>query len=187
MEASQNQKELLAKLYTEDGAPTDPTEFEGMDSIKIHKLINQKLASRRGQKKDYSEYFALEKQLGESGYQLTREEIVAQHTKGQKTGLRQLTNKEYYSLLKMLRDMLAKTEDPALAVMRRKIISLMRRMGYEMDGKADMKRIYTWVKRYGKFHKPLNSHTKAELAALTTQVELMYNSHLQEVHKQTTP
>jgi len=71
--------------------------------------------------------------------------------------------------------------------MRRKIISLSRKMGYETFDKgkhtADMRAIYTWVKKYGKFNKSLNQHSYEELTELTSQVVLMYENHLKEVHK----
>lgn len=132
---------------------------------------------------NYGEYFALEKQLKNIGYEFTREELVKLQTEGKYTGLRYLSSREYYDLLKFMRSKLEEMEDPALEQMRRKIISRMRTMGYEKDGKADMKAIYTWVKKYGMHHKPLNSHTREELTSLTTQVDLMFDKHLEEVHK----
>lgn len=184
MRATQKQCELLARLNTGAGLPKDPSDFEHLDSVKAHIWIDELLKKQKAKKRDYSEYFALEKQLQAIGYELTREDVVFQFTKGKSTGLRQLTDIQYYDLLKFLRNKIAESEDPSLQQMRSKIISLFHKMGYEDDhGKADMKRIYTWVKKYGKFHKPLNMHTKSELTELTTQVKLMFDSYLQEVHK----
>ena len=187
-EASDKQKALLARLHTASGLPKKPSDFDGMDHVKAHIRIDELIKARdskRRKQRDYSEYFALEKQMHALGFDFVREEIVSMHTDGTKRGLRELTNTEYFDLLKYMRAKLAELEDPALKAMRRKIISRMRKMGYELEGKADMKRIYTWVKKYGKHHKALNRHTKEELISLTTQVGMMYDKHLEEVHKET--
>ena len=179
MEASRKQKELLAKLHCTYKKPSD---FDGYNSIEAHILIDKMLSESR-KKRNYSEYFALEKQLHLAGYEFARSELIKIHTHGNKSGLRDLTGREYYSLLEFMRSKLEEMEDPALVNMRKKIISRMRTMGYEKNDKADMKAIYTWVKKYGMHHKPLNRHSKEELISLTTQVNLMYDKHLEEVHK----
>ena len=68
--------------------------------------------------------------------------------------------------------------------MRRKVIALFRKMGYECDGKADMRKIYAWAEKYGKYHKPLNGHNGKELSGLVSQVESMYQSFLRELHRE---
>lgn len=181
--STQKQRELLARLQTEAGLPRRPEDYEDLNSLKASQLIDDLLKEKKAAKRDYSEYFALEKQLQQLGYELTREDIVLDFTGGECTGLRQLTDRQYYGLLKSLRTKLSESEDPALQQMRMKIIALFRKMGYERNGKADMPKIYKWVKKYGKFHQPLNLHSKEELTELTTQVKMMYESHLKEIHR----
>jgi hypothetical protein len=57
--------------------------------------------------------------------------------------------------------------------MRKKIISCCMECGWQKNGKADMPKIYTWVKKYGYMHKALNDYTLEELPLLVTQAEEM--------------
>lgn len=63
---------------------------------------------------------------------------------------------------------------------RRKIISMAHEMKWELPGtkKADMKRLDEWCKKYGMYHKHLNSHTLKELPYLVTQFGAYYMSYL---------
>ena len=111
---------------------------------------------------NYAAYFAIEKKLKHQGFDFDRSELVSQFTDGKKSGLKELSNFEYNEFLKMLNTRFVKVEptrapvNEVLQNQRRKIISLFRKMGYEKDHKADMQRIYKWVKEYGYLHKSLN-------------------------------
>jgi len=67
--------------------------------------------------------------------------------------------------------------DPA-DLMRKKIISCCREMGWHKSGKADMLRIEAWVMKFGYMHKKLNDYTVQELPQLVTQAENMKRSYL---------
>ena len=131
----------------------------------------------------YSYYFLLDNKIKRLGYAPDRREVITELTNGRTDRLTELSDGEYYELVNKMRQMASELEDPALDRMRKKIITLMRKMGYETNHKADMKRIYQWVKHYGLFHKPLNQHSKAELAKLVGQTESMYQSHITQIHR----
>ena len=126
---------------------------------------------------------------------MDRSEVVLELTDGRARSLRDLTHMEYTGLIEKMRQVAGRLPDHADNRMRRKVIALFRKMGYEKElstgnGEwkmvADMRRIYGWVKKYGKYHKPLGRHNRAELAALAalvSQVELVYQSYLKEVHR----
>lgn len=71
-------------------------------------------------------------------------------------------------------------------LMRKKIISMAHTMRWNVKGteRADIKRINDWCIKYGQFHKPLNTHTNNELAALTTQFQSVMESYLENIAKQ---
>lgn len=137
---------------------------------------------------NYSTYFAIEKKLKLQGFSFHRSELIQQFTLGQKTGLSDLNNFEYSEFIKWLnqRFALQKPEKPeaqkndVLQNQRRKIIALFRKMGYQKDGKADMQRIYQWVKEYGYLHKSLNQYNEQELPKLVTQAEKVYTTYLRD-------
>ena len=140
----------------------------------------------------YALYFALEKRLNQAGHHIDRADLIRDLTDGEKESLKALSGVEYAELMRWMRaavDRLPRAHDEeARQRMRRKIIALFRQMGYEKPSGqgsvvADMKRIYGWVIKYGRFHKPLNKHSGAELAGLVSQVERMYDSWLSEIHK----
>ncbi len=72
--------------------------------------------------------------------------------------------------------------------MRKKIISMLREIGYETKYNnkivADMQRIYTLIKSKG-FKKPkgLNEYTYEELPKLVSQIEAIYVSELKKIRK----
>jgi hypothetical protein len=65
---------------------------------------------------------------------------------------------------------------------RKKIIAMMREIGYEYrnqpheGAKADMVRIKEWVLKYGYLKKDLNSYTVQELPKLVSQVQQYHSS-----------
>ncbi|MBC6425213.1 MAG: hypothetical protein GDA51_01815 [Ekhidna sp.] len=127
------------------------------------------------------------------GYDVERSEVVLEVSGGRTCSLRQLSAAEYAHLLQRLRHFLPRGRDEVSENnMRRKVIALFRKMGYEqavidekgrMQFAADMPAIEAWVKKYGKFHKSLNRHTKKELAQLVSQVELMNKKDMKAIHR----
>lgn len=71
--------------------------------------------------------------------------------------------------------------DNELDRMRKKIISLARTIGWQVENpedpwkpKPDMQRINNWCQKYGMYKKRLNDHSKKELIDILTQFEKMY-------------
>jgi hypothetical protein len=56
-------------------------------------------------------------------------------------------------------------------IMRKKIISICREMGWHKGGRADMERIEEWVLKYGHSGKAFNDYKYKELPMLVTQAE----------------
>ena len=135
----------------------------------------------------YAEYFKLQKQIEEEhGIELDRAQIISEHTGGAKTSLKALTKGEYRHLIDLMRENysiprtpVVKDVNQACDRMRKKIISLMRRMGYEKQDRADMPRIYGWIEAKGYLKKPLNNYTAKELPRLVSQVDRVFQSFLE--------
>lgn len=132
----------------------------------------------------FKTYFAIEKKLKTQGFDFTRQELISQFTNGKKNGLSDLSTHEYKELIRELnlklqtKPNIAQPTADALNLQRRKIIALFHKMGYTIEGKADMKRIYSWVLKYGKYKKSLNQYDANEMPVLVTQVEAMYKTFL---------
>jgi hypothetical protein len=154
---------------------------------------------------NYAAYFTIEKSLG-GRYFADRSEAVSMFTNGRKNSLKDLSEKEYWTFIGWLNRTFNSTPCPSkggagvaegagdgkdgqssvstdiLNHQRRKIIALLCKIGYlTADGKADMPRIYQWVKSHGYLHKPLNAYTAKELPRLVTQAELFYKSHIERL------
>lgn len=67
--------------------------------------------------------------------------------------------------------------------MRKKVISCLREVGYNIGTKADMPRIYEWVQKYSATKKHLNTHTYQQLVNLVTQAERVRDSYLKSLKK----
>ena len=65
--------------------------------------------------------------------------------------------------------------------MRKKIISLFRKMGYLVNGKVDMVAVEAWVEKYGYLHKSLNNYKYVELPKLVSQAEAVYQSFIKSL------
>ena len=107
-------------------------------------------------------------------------DLVHETTAGRTESSRELSLDEANALISKLKTMLPPREyHTPEARMRRKIIGIFRQMGWEKPGqhgkpKADMKRIYAWVKRYGtQAPQGLNDYTSEELVGLVTQVQIL--------------
>lgn len=128
----------------------------------------------------YQQYFAIEKKLKQSGYNTNRSELVETFTDGKKSGLKELTNREYNEFIQHLNRLVNNQHkqdwrNTPENKMRRKIISLFKKMNYTTsDDKADMEAIQNWCLKYGYLHKRLNNYNSQELPKLITQVERVY-------------
>ena len=91
--------------------------------------------------------------------------------------LTELTPAQYKGFLSWI----TQTYFPQENNMRRKIIALFKKMGYEENGKADMRAINQWCSNYGKYNKKLNAHNYQELVALVSQVQIVTNKHIQNL------
>jgi hypothetical protein len=122
--------------------------------------------------------------LHKCGLMAYKADMVIEVTNGREHSTKQLTFDEANLMIARLeatiKERAKKAQEPA-QVMRRKIISCCREMGWVKGGKADMPRIYTWVLKYGYLHKPLNAYTAMELPKLVTQAENMKNDFLKSV------
>lgn len=134
-------------------------------------------------KSRYSAFFKIHSRLQSAGLIVDRAELIEDFTHNKKHSLTELTAWEYNELLNWLNRTFPAGEDvfqQKANVMRRKIIALFRKMEWQVDGKADMERIYAWTLKYGYLHKPLNQYTHAELPQLVTQVETIYTKYLND-------
>lgn len=94
--------------------------------------------------------------------------MVQGFTGGRATSSKDLYGDEAAGLIKHLKSL-----DPTEAAaekMRKKIISMAHEMNWHTQpGKADIKRIDDWCKKFGYLHKSLDNHTYAQLPKLVTQ------------------
>lgn len=122
--------------------------------------------------------------LAKCGLMAYKADMVIEVTNGREHSTKQLTFEEANLMIARLdatiKERQRKQHEPA-QLMRRKIISCCREMGWVKGGKADMQRIYTWVLKYGYLHKPLNKYTLQELPKLVTQAENMKNDYLKSI------
>lgn len=112
-----------------------------------------------------------------------RAAIVHDFTNGKELSVGRLSTNELSELIDRFTD--KQVSDDAPNRMRRKIIALFRERGFEYYDhasnrtKADMHRIYKWVKHYGKHNpKRLKDYTYSELIDLVSQVETLHNREL---------
>ena len=137
--------------------------------------------------RNYTHYFAIEKQIHNKGINLNREDLIYQFTEGKKSGLRELNATEYKEFIDWLnRSFISERSQEDWTVrpgqyQRRKIIALLCKIGFIKNGRADMARIYTWVYKYGYLHKSLNEYTQNELPRLVSQTEAFYKSHIERL------
>ena len=134
--------------------------------------------------RDFKQYFAIEKKLNAQGNNLTRAELIENFTEGEKTSLKALSEYEFKELVITLSRTLRMTKPNKDWMkspdnkMRRKVYGLfVKKMGYTKEG------MNQWCINKGKYHKPLNDHSRKELVHLVTQAELVYESFLKEVNK----
>lgn len=136
----------------------------------------------------YAHYFALERSIKELGFDVERSELIQQFTGDKKSSLKELTSVEYNQFTEWLHRTFIQSaakapnkfdpNDP-LNRMRRKLLALFFKMGYQNEGKTDVKAVDAWCRKYGKFHKGLNDMDGVELPAVITQAEEMYRTFLE--------
>lgn len=143
----------------------------------------------------YAHYFALERSIKELGFDFERNELIEQFTEGKNSSLKELSPQEYNHFTEWLHTTFIKSAinkpqsaitnkfDPKnpLNIMRRKLLALFYKMGYQNEGKTDVKAVDTWCRKYGQFHKGLNEMNGSELPAVITQAEKMYKTYLEGV------
>jgi hypothetical protein len=143
----------------------------------------------------YAHYFALERSIKELGFDVERSELIEQFTDGQKKSLKELSADEYTRFTTWLHTTFiqggsrsdgrsthstaANSKYGPLNVMRRKLLALFFKMGYQKNGKSNVQAVDAWCRKYGKFHKGLNEMDGAELPAVITQAEAMYQTFLE--------
>lgn len=104
--------------------------------------------------------------LTRHGQQPRRHDWCWRFSGGRTESSRELTDRE---ALNIIADLEAQT-----VKMRRKLISMCYDILWTTDGgKADVKRLDQWCRKYGKYKKALNLHSSSELQVLITQFELM--------------
>lgn len=112
-----------------------------------------------------------------------RAAIVHDFTDGKELSVGRLSLNELLGLIDRFSDKVV--PENSSNQMRRKIIGLFRERGFEYYDhlenrmKADMHRIYKWVKHYGKHNpKRLKDYTQLELIDLVSQVETLHKREL---------
>ena len=135
----------------------------------------------------YQHYFAIEKKLKQTGLEMSRAELVENFTDGKKSGLKDLSHREYNEFIQHLNRLLnnqpkSDWKNSPENKMRRKIISLFKKMNYTTsDDRADMEAIQSWCLKYGYLHKNLNKYNSSELPKLITQVEKVYKTFVESL------
>lgn len=109
-----------------------------------------------------------------------KEELVSQYTRGRATSSVDLHEPECAELITALEQQISETDKQANK-QRRRVISHLIEAGYSTpDGKADMPKIYEWVKRQ-KHKKPFNDLNSAQLSDLIHAAENLKNHYLKKV------
>lgn len=110
----------------------------------------------------------------------TKRDMILGMTNMRSTSSADLTTDECQALINALRVKSGLKPEPvkndAADKMRKKILSICHEMHWTVDGKVDWKRLNTWLKQYGMYHKGLNKLTLAELPAQVTQFEQLLKS-----------
>lgn len=124
--------------------------------------------------------------LGKLGLSKDKEQkasIIKQYSNGRVSSTAELFVNEAGDLITELERQVGQKPTDFEADRKRKLlIHYARQMNWvQPDGKADIKRIDDWCKKYGQFHKPLMQHTSAELSHILVQFEKAYKDYLKAV------
>lgn len=114
-----------------------------------------------------------------SGLMGRRHAFAWDFSDGRTESTKDLSHKEVQNIISALEDHF-KDLDKA-DVMRKKMIALARQMHWEVDGKADMKRIDDFCKKNGPYKKSLNSHNIKELGILLGVFKKVYKQYMSNI------
>lgn len=130
----------------------------------------------------YSKYFALEKKLKQSGHFPDRADVISEFTEGKKTSLKDLSNIEYIRLTSWLNNTLMNEkhttnwQNTPENKMRQKLwVIFCKEMRYTQEAYEE------WVIKYGRFHRPINDHTKEQLQLVLVQAEEVLKSFTKSI------
>jgi hypothetical protein len=135
--------------------------------------------------------------LNQTGKMDAKVDLVKHYTKGRETSTKEMLYFEATELIKHL-EAFQKQEpiqkiptseqlkNQACDRMRKKIIAMLREIGYEKYSPAynrnvaDMDRIYKLINKVGYLEKPLNQYTDLELPKLVSQMESIYTKDIKK-------
>lgn len=121
--------------------------------------------------------------LTEAKLREQKDALVHSYSSGRSTSMRDLYYEEADELITYLRQMHYDAADR----MRKKIIGILRDMGYTKvkSGKhvADMSAVYKLIESKGYLKKPFNAYTSTELPKLVSQIESISRKEMKKVSK----
>jgi hypothetical protein len=110
----------------------------------------------------------------------TKRDMILGMTNMRTSSSKDLTSDECQALINALRVKSGlkpdKVQDDPADKMRKKILSICHEMHWTVNGKVDWRRLDTWLKQYGMYHKSLNKLTLVELPSQLTQFEQLLKS-----------
>lgn len=126
---------------------------------------------------------AILSKMGKSNDKEYKEHLVLQFTKGRETSTKGMYYAEAKAMIASLNEIAPKSEEDIKAErMRRKILALARKMGWELDnGKVDIRRVDNWCRNNSTLKKGINKHKYSELPALVSQFQNVYKSYLKSL------
>jgi hypothetical protein len=133
----------------------------------------------------YSNIKAIYGLLGKTGLTAQKNAIVYGFSNGRTESVKELTVHEANELVRYLNQEANKTatqENASANQMRRKILSMCHRMGWETeDGKVDFKVLNEWMTSKSYLKKELNKYSYAELPKLVSQFTEVYKHLVNKV------
>lgn len=131
----------------------------------------------------YTQYFAIEQKMKQSGIDIDRAELIADFTHGRTESLKELSPREYCEFIRQLNSLLGNGsyQEDKKQRMRRKVIATLCQCGYVIEGGADMERINGWCISHGVEHCTLNKHSLKGLQTLIKQAEYMLKSYIEKL------
>lgn len=140
---------------------------------------------------NYKTFFAAYKASVLRGNNLSKEEVVLQFTSGRTSSLKELKPQELTELTTQLNYLNGTDKRNWKSApgeqQRRQIIAIAHEMRWELpDGKADMKRINTWIATFGYLrdtgkHQDINAYSYEELPKLVWQFKQAHKHYLSNI------
>lgn len=118
------------------------------------------------------------------GFDVERQDLIAQFSENKKTSLRELTEGEYREFIVYVNRLVNNSNSSEYEVlnnMRRKLLAIFYKMGYTDNGKTDVKAVDSWCRKYGMHHLGLNHMNREQLAQVITQAETMLKKYIQSL------